>query len=171
MNCAEARAALSGALDGDPESLVALRHGMLCQECAAFARALHHLDGELHDVLGEVEEAPAGFADRLMARLPDESPAVLHARERDGRGAEAAGWVVAVAALLGAADAGGLLGEGPRLVAWFEPLVREAWAALEAAGGTLDPWLAPTPWAPWMVLALALVLHLAAGRGMAGREV
>jgi hypothetical protein len=181
MNCEQARAAYSLALDGEPDSLEALRHGMLCEACSAWARELHRLDDALHDEIGGVEEAPMGFADRLMAALPEESPEQLAAAHTSASG-DTLGWLVSVAALVAAFEWGGTVGGvagvleratplGQQLVAWVATLP----GAITGWAETLRPageWSAPSvePTTLGLALVAAAVLQFAASRGLDRRE-
>ena len=178
MNCEQARAAYSAALDGEPDRLEALRHGMLCEDCSRWARALHRLDDTLHDELGGIEEAPAGFADRLMAALPEESPEQLAAREAPASG-DTLGWLVSVAALVLAFEWGGTVGGVAGVVELARPWSSElvTWLADLPAGmaGWTEGLSAPAEWSTAsgfdpLTLGLALVaaaaLQVAASRGL-----
>lgn len=179
--CEQARAAVSRALDGEPDSLEALRHGLLCEGCAAWARQLHRLDDALHDELGALEEAPAGFADRLLAALPDESPEELAAAAAAPSG-DTLGWLVSVAALVAAFEWGGAVGGVSGALDKALPLGEQLVAGLAALPATLadlatnlgpaPTWSAPAvdPTTLGLALAVAAALQFAAGRGLDRRE-
>lgn len=181
MNCDGARAAYSRALDGEPDSLEALRHGMLCQDCSAWARRVHRLEDALHDELGAVEEAPAGFADRLMAALPEASPEELAAATAPPTG-DTLGWLISVAALVAAFEWGGTVGGvsgvleqarpwASELATWLAglPVALAEWTEVVRPAGD---WSAPSldPVTLGLALVVAGALHFAASRGLHRRE-
>lgn len=181
MKCETARGAYSLALDGEPDSLEALRHGMLCEHCSAWARELHRLDDTLHDELGGIEEAPAGFADRLMASLPEESPEELAAAVAPASG-DTLGWLVSVAALVAAFEWGGSLGGVAGALERATPVAEHTATWLASLPGAVSSWAeALRPAGEWtaltvepltlgVALGVAAALQFAASRGLERRE-
>lgn len=172
MRCDDVRMALSAALDGEPESLDALRHVKLCAACAAYARETAALDRDLHLAVGSPEPLPARFMERLMARIPEARPAPAPPVGAPDRVAGLAGLGLLAAGLIEGLGLAGVPIPSPVALAgelataaagalgtWAE-LGSAALAALPASGP------GPTPMVALAALAVAALLHGLAVRGL-----